>query len=581
VKPEIKIYTNLILSFLFVSITSFAQNWKLELRSNVDLRNYKLTNHSEASENPLPGASIKLYKGTTLLTQVSSNVNGDFNIMIPANGEYIVEISYPNCVSKRLAISTTGVPPEVGTDDYKPVFSIDGGFIMAKSFPGVDYSGLQQPLIKIVYNPKKKNFIDDESSKANGLSAVSKIYSDEEAVFQKFCASTKAGDDALKKSDCPKAKTNYQNALTIIPAEPYPLDQIAKADQCMKDKDDATKKAEEEKLAKEKAATDKAAADKLAADKAATDKATADKEAADKVVADKLAKEESAKKAADEAAARKEADRMAAEKITADKAAADKLAADKVAADKVAKDKADAEKTAADKLAAEKAAADKMAKDKAEADKTAAEKLAKEEASKKAADEAAAKKEADKLAADKVAKDKVEADKIAAEKTAADKVAKEKAVADKAAADKANKDKTAKEKADADKLAKADAAKKTADEAAAKKETDRIAAEKTAADKATTEKMVKETKEKETLKINATPTEENNAEFEKGKAKNTTRVELGADKYKETIARANDLFKMKRYEEAKPIYEDALKCKPDDAFAKTRLEQLAKLLAPR
>ena len=53
---------------------------------------------------------------------------------------------------------------------------------------------------------------------------------------------------------------------------------------------------------------------------------------------------------------------------------------------------------------------------------------------------------------------------------------------------------------------------------------------------------------------------------------------MGADKYKATIKRADELFKMKRYTEAKPMYEDALKQKPNDVYATNKLEEILKFI---
>ena len=63
-----------------------------------------------------------------------------------------------------------------------------------------------------------------------------------------------------------------------------------------------------------------------------------------------------------------------------------------------------------------------------------------------------------------------------------------------------------------------------------------------------------------------------------GDAKYSIPQALGADKYKATIKRADELFKMKRYSEAKPIYEEALKQKPNDAAATNKLAEIEKLI---
>ena len=56
---------------------------------------------------------------------------------------------------------------------------------------------------------------------------------------------------------------------------------------------------------------------------------------------------------------------------------------------------------------------------------------------------------------------------------------------------------------------------------------------------------------------------------------------LGANKYKEHFTRGNELYKQKRYAEAKTSYEEALKSKPDDAAAKAKLAEVEKLIVPK
>ncbi len=521
----------LIIATLLLSFSADAQNWKVEIKSNVELRTWKLNSKSESVETPLAGASIKLFKGSTIVTQVTSNGNGDFILSVPPNDNFIIEVSYPGCNIKKFDVNTMDVPKEVGDDNYKPGFDI-GGFIMAKPFKGIDYSGLQIPLAKIAYVPRKRNFDDDEAITQQGLSIVAKIGAAENTLIQSFCAANSAGDAALSKPDCPLAKTFYEKALTIIPGELYPQKQLEKVAACMKEKEDAAKKAKEDAEAK-------TAADKLA------------KEKAD---ADKLAKAEADAKTVADAKA---------------KADADKLAKEKADADKIAKAEADA-KTAADAKA--KTDADKIAKENSDKEKADADKIAKVEADAKTAADAKAKTDADKIAKENLDKEKENAQKTEKEKVATAKLEAEKVAKEKVTADKLAREKTIKEKADAQKSEK----EKAAAEKLAKEKTDadKIAKENAAKEKVTETKPVKETEFK------ATSTEPKNAdeEFEPGKAKRHVRQGLGSDGYNASIKQANDYFKKRRYEEAKTAYEDALQSKPNDAFATSRIAEIEKLL---
>jgi tetratricopeptide (TPR) repeat protein len=474
------------LSSLFLHTILHAQEWTLKLRSSVELRTFKLTNKVDISEEKLAGATITLSKGATTISQMQSDGSGDFVIDVPANGDYILTISYSGCNPKKFAISTMNVPEELAKDNYKPTFGIEG-VIMAKAFPSINYSVLQQPLARIVYTPNGKKFDDEEGYTNQMLAELTKIREAENVLMNNFTSTNNTGDVALSKGDCPLAKASYEKAMTIIPGERYPSEQLPKVGDCLKQKE---------------------LADKKAADEA--------KLAAEKLEAEKLAKEKAAQ-----------------EKLEADKLAKDKVAQE--AANKAAQ--AEAEKAQKAKLAAEKAETERLAKEKAAQEKLETDKLAKD----KIAQEAAAK-------ATKVESEKVQKDKLAKEKLEADKIAKE---------------------------ASTKAAKEAAEKAAQSKVT------KT---KETPKEPVKEkttTPAKETtgaIVPNSTSSSESgSAGVGSGDAKYSIPQALGADKYKATIKRADELFKMKRYSEAKPMYEEALKQKPNDPAATNKLTEIEKL----
>lgn len=418
------------INYLLVFVSVFAlnlqaQDWSLKLSSNVEIRTWKLSSTYEKEERSLGGASIVLTKVGQIVAQTTSDGSGDFTIMVPPNGEYILTVSYPGYNTKRFSVNTNDVPAEYAKDNYKPTFSI-GGFIMAKPFPGIDYSGLQQPLVRVQFMPKKKLFDHDDIVTDQGLAIVSKIAAAENALIQSFCSTNKAGDVALAKPDCPLAKTLYEKAMTIIPGEQYPVQQLAKVGECLKAKDDAAKKAAED-------AANKALAEKAAAEKAA-EKAKTNAEA--KALADKKAKEEAE-----------------ANKVLKEKAAAEQANAEKAAKQKAENDRLEKEKAAAEKLAKQKEGlAKSQAEDEAEA-KAIEEKRKEKEAREK---EAMAKAKAEDEAAAKALAEK----KAAKEKEAKEKSAKEKEAMAKAKAEDEAEAKALEEKRKAERIAKEEEAKK-------------------------------------------------------------------------------------------------------------------------
>ncbi len=404
--------TKITLFILFSSFYCFSQTWVLPLTGKV-----------EKNDKKLQGAVVTLLQGGKQIAQTMTGEDGAFRFELSQNADFIVTVTKQGHCTKKFEVSTRGVPAD---DKSTKRFDIPG-IGLFEPIPGIDYSVLNQPLVKIKYSATKELFDYDEVYFNQSLDALNKIKQLEEDAKNKqkdielnYGDAIKNADKAFQKKEWAAAKASYAMASTIKPTENYPKAQIAQIDAILKDQDalKAKEKADADAVAKAKVdaeAKAKAEADRLAKEKAAkdlADKAKAEGDAKAKLEADKLAKE----KADAEAKAKAEADRLAKEKVEKDKlldakARAEADAKAKLEADKLAKEKADAEakaKVEADRLAKEKAEKDKLldAKAKAEADakaKLEADKLAKE----KADVEAKAKAEADRLAKEKAEKDKI------------------------------------------------------------------------------------------------------------------------------------------------------------------------------
>lgn len=358
-------------------------------------------------------------QGSTKVLETMTGDDGAFKFQIPSNGDYLIIVTKPGHCTKKFTVSTRGVPADKVKGDFKG-FNIES-ISLFEPLPGIDYSELNQPLVKVNYNATSDNFDYDEAYSNQMLSVLERLRQLELDALNKqkeleanYTAAIKAGDAAFKKKDWAIARAGYNEALTYKPAEAYPKAQLTQIEIIIKDQEALNKKAETDKKAAEDSAKAKADAES-AAKKAAVDKAKAEaeaarlaKEKADKEVLEKMSKEEAAKKAA---ADKLEAERLAKE--AAVKKAADEAAAKASEAARLAKEKAD--KETLDKMSKEDVAK------KAAADKLEAERLAKEVSAKKAADDAAekaaeaarlAKEKEDKEAADKSAKEAANKTKI-------------------------------------------------------------------------------------------------------------------------------------------------------------------------
>lgn len=479
---------------LLLQLSLYPQNWKLRLSSNVELRTWKLTDRAEKSEKALGGAAIRLMNGSSPVAEVTSKPNGDFTIDVPPNGDYTMEVSYAGCTTKRFAVSTRGVPGEVGNSGFSPAYSI-GGFVLAKPLPGIDYSPLQQPLLKVYYIDGAKKFDNDEDITERGLKTVAKLAKAETELAEKFCALNKTGDEALSKGDCPLAKTNYEKAIALLPGEAYPATQLTKVADCLKQKENADKKVVNEAVAK--AAAEKAAREQRENDKLMLAQAEASKKQAEK---EKAADAQQTKKQAAAAPAANPAQTVAPAPTPTVKAGV------KIKP----KSEAQLEKEARDAKRREGMA-----------------KSAQEDRDAMAADREKAMENYKKRQAKEAERRQKEREGMAAAE--------------------------AKEREEA----KAESAKRE-------------------------EQRIKQREEEEKAR---------QAELEERKkaAENRELQEgdyqipqpLGTDQYKETIKVADELLRMKRYEEAKKKYEEALTFKLNDAYATGKLAEIAEKMRPK
>jgi hypothetical protein len=483
--------------------------------------NLKFSSTVEKDGKTLSGSNIELLQGGAKIAETTSNGDGDFNLNIPPNGDYMVVVSYNGCNTKKFQVSTRGVPADMTKDNFKAEIKV-AGVTMAKPLPTIDYSLLSQPMLQIIYDATKKKFTDDPSRTTQMLAGLQKIRDEEAALIARYDAANKAGDLALKKKECDVAKQNYENARSILPDEDYPKKQLELVAGCVNERQDEINKAKEEELAKNKLAEEK------------KQKEQDDKKAEqEKLAANKVKEEQSVL----EQRAKYETDKIAKEKALQDKIANDKLKAEQLAADIKAKQEVAAitkEKIAQEKIASDKLKEEKMATDlkaKQEADAIAKEKLTQT-----------------KLANDKLKEEKIAADKLKAEKLAADTKAKQEALKNKTEQAKIAAAKAKNDKLEADKKAKEELAAKTA----------------------TATEVEPSIVPKETTTTSET--------VDKKPAKHSMPQLIGADKYKETMLRANDYFKMKRYTEAKIAYTEALALKPNDPVAIAKLAEVEKLV---
>ncbi len=210
-----------IVCFLVLSNSLISQDWNFKLNGKVELRNWKLSNKAMKSGTFVNKASVELRNASGVISQSESDSEGNFALNIPHNGEFTLTISSPGQNSKKFLVTTKGVSSNNNDANFRPSINI-AGMISTKHLKDMNYLGLDQSLVTI------------ENNSTKNLIPRTTMNDGEYKLIQKFCTANKLGDMALEKKNYSLAKTFYAMAMDIIEGEPYPKEQLKKAEDGLK-----------------------------------------------------------------------------------------------------------------------------------------------------------------------------------------------------------------------------------------------------------------------------------------------------------------------------------------------------------
>jgi methylmalonyl-CoA mutase cobalamin-binding subunit len=184
---------------------------------------------------PVDACSVNLYKGTTLVSTNATGSNGKFKVRVDHDGDYVLQITKPGYITKRIAINTFNVPDE---RTNAPFAEFDVDIDLFKLFPGLDYSVLDKPIARIIYNPQPdvddfdydKVYTSQIQAQLDKLKELARQAREKLRLYQ---VAIDAADKLFNAGSWQEAKDKYNEALGILPNEQYPKDQIAKCDEKM------------------------------------------------------------------------------------------------------------------------------------------------------------------------------------------------------------------------------------------------------------------------------------------------------------------------------------------------------------
>ncbi len=199
---------------LFLAQYTWAQNSEPE-------RYLEVKGVSELDMEPLPRATAKLYEGSNLLKTIQTGADGSFSFRLEINKQYEIVLEKDGLVSKKIAFNTQMPDVEKGT--WMNEFSMG----LVKPCSGVDYSVLKEPVDRISFDAKRREFISDKDyvnrmrPRIEGL-----LVKNDQCQLDKYEETVKKADQLASQNRNQEAIATYKEALQIYPREVYPTKKI-------------------------------------------------------------------------------------------------------------------------------------------------------------------------------------------------------------------------------------------------------------------------------------------------------------------------------------------------------------------
>ena len=540
-------------------------------------------------KSKLVGSTVTVYEDGDKFGAIVTNASGKFGFELMMDHEYIIEFSKSGYVSKKISVSTKGVPE----DEAEFGFEFGGWQVgLFKNMEGLDVSILDNPVGKIFYVEADNGFDYDAKYTKSIRQELAQLQSDlaekleaQKIAEQNYKRAIASADKALGVSNYIEAIAKYTIALEAKVGDSYAAGKLAEAELKAQEEDaaQAAEAAKEDEFDDLMARADaKFKAKDYDGAKAGYTSAIGvkpnEKLPKDQIkkIDDLLAKAAEEERLAEEAEAKRLADEQAAEESRLKAEAEEKRLAEEAETKRLADLKAAEEerlaKLAADRIAAEQKEAKAVQEEEerlaeAAAAKATADRIAAEQKEAKAFQE-----EEERLA--EVAAAKAKADRIAAEQKEAKAVQEEEERIAKAALAKATADRIAAEQKEA-KVAQEEE-ERIAKAAADNAETNRLAKE--AVDKAEADRLALIKADQETARLKSAEAEATVEAERLARLDKISSEQYSLSEYRDVIDKADLHYNFKKYEAALTEYQNALAMRPDQDYPKERISLIKKMI---
>ncbi len=214
--------------WLLVSVIMFGQNEKkvtittgIIIESDIDI--------------PLAGAQATLFENGKSISKTITKADGIVTFTLQPNSEYIIEFSKEKYVSKRVSINTK--VPIYENQQFEIAFSI----LLFVPCEGLDYSVLQNPVLKVTYNDVKRDFLPDKFYDELMKSKLEQLMNkNQECLDAKFKELVRKADRLFHEKRYAEARPVYEEANMVKPKDEYVKKQIDEIDKLLaKEKKDS------------------------------------------------------------------------------------------------------------------------------------------------------------------------------------------------------------------------------------------------------------------------------------------------------------------------------------------------------
>lgn len=194
----------------------------LQAQEKTAERYLEIRGTSELDMQPLSRATANLYEGSNKVKSVQTGSDGSFSFRLEMNKQYTIEVEKDGLVSKRISFNTSLPDEEKGT--WMNEFSIG----LVKKCNGVDYSVLNEPVDRISFDAKRREFVSDKNYVSGMRSRIENmLIKNDQCILNQYEAAIKKGDQLAAQKNYQEALAAYKEAQEIYPTETYPGKRIS------------------------------------------------------------------------------------------------------------------------------------------------------------------------------------------------------------------------------------------------------------------------------------------------------------------------------------------------------------------